>query len=250
MEAIIIEDETAAAKNLKAILAEIEPNLKIVAILDSIKKSVEWFLKKPAPDLVFMDIQLADGQSFNIFNQIAVESPVIFTTAYDEYALEAFKVNSIDYLLKPIRQEDVARALIKFKNFTGSDRENYSARVSQVMTEPEYFKTFLIPFRDKLIPVPTSTISYFYCNDEKVTITTNDGMSLQVEKTLDSLMGRLDPAMFFRANRQFIISHQAIKEVVVWFGNRLSVKLVSETQEKIIISKARVGDFKKWLMRN
>ena len=134
MKAVIIEDETAAVRNLKAILAELAPEIKIVATLDSVKKSVAWFNNHPAPDLIFMDIHLADGRSFLIFNQINVESPVIFTTAYDEYALEAFKVNSIDYLLKPINPEDVSRALSKFKKLTQNDKEEYSSRIATFLS--------------------------------------------------------------------------------------------------------------------
>ncbi|HBL73740.1 MAG: DNA-binding response regulator [Bacteroidetes bacterium GWF2_42_66] len=250
MKAVIIEDETAAVRNLKAILADLAPEIKIVATLDSVKKSVAWFGNHPAPDLIFMDIHLADGQSFLIFNQVHVESPVIFTTAYDEYALEAFKVNSIDYLLKPINPENVSRALAKFQKLTQNDKEDYSARIAKLISTRSYFRTFLIPVKDKLIPLPTGKISHFYSKNEKVVICTLEGHSYPYDKTLDSLMDKLDPATFFRANRQYIIAHQAVKEVVVWFGSRLAVKLISETSERIIISKARVSSFKKWLIKN
>ena len=250
MKAVIIEDETAAVRNLKAILAELAPEIKIVATLDSVKKSVAWFNNHPAPDLIFMDIHLADGRSFLIFNQINVESPVIFTTAYDEYALEAFKVNSIDYLLKPINPEDVSRALSKFKKLTQNDKEEYSSRIATFLSNRSYFRTFLIPMKDKLKPVSANKISHFYSKNEKVVICTLEGQAYPYDKTLDSLTDKLDPVAFFRANRQYIISHQTVKEVVVWFGNRLAVKLVSDTSERIIISKARVSSFKKWLMKS
>ncbi|MCW3785192.1 LytR/AlgR family response regulator transcription factor [Plebeiibacterium sediminum] len=251
MKAVIIEDEVVAVKNLIAILKELEPNLEIIAVLDSIQSSVNYFQNNELPDLVFMDIQLADGESFEIFKSIEITCPVIFTTAYDSYALEAFKVNSIDYLLKPIEPENVQRALNKLKNFSNNDLEEYAKRMNHFIADKaEYTKTLLIKYRDKLIPLPTAQIAYFYTENEMVTVHSLDGQEWPVESSLDTLMSKLDPSEFFRANRQFIISHSAVKEVVVWFGNRLSVNLNVPTKERIIISKARVSVFKKWLVNN
>ena len=251
MKAVIIEDEVVAVKNLKAILKELEPNLEIIAVLDSIQSSVNYFKNNELPDLVFMDIQLADGESFAIFKSVEISCPVIFTTAYDSYALKAFKVNSIDYLLKPIEPENVQRALNKLKNFSNNDLEEYAKRMNSFIADKaEYTKTLLIKYRDKLIPVPTSQIAYFYTENEIVTLHTIDGKEWPVESSLDTLMSKLDPSEFFRANRQFIISHRSVKEVVVWFGNRLSVNLKVSTKERIIISKARVSVLKKWLVNN
>ncbi len=249
MEAIIIEDETAAVKNLKAILDAVAPELKIIATLDSVKKSVEWLKNHDAPELIFMDVHLADGQSFHIFKQVEVESPVIFTTAYDEYAFEAFKVHSIDYLLKPINPEDVLRALNKFRKLTRSDKKDYLSRISAMMSERQYFRTFLVQKKDRLIPLPVNRIAYFYSKDEKVTVCSLDGECYPYDKTLDSLMTKLDPVEFFRANRQYIIAHSAVREVIVWFGGRLSVVLFAETDERVIISKARVTAFKNWMTK-
>jgi len=251
MRAVIIEDEVVAVKNLKAILQELEPDLEVIAVLDSIQSSVKYFQNNDLPDLVFMDIQLADGESFAIFKSVEITCPVIFTTAYDSYALEAFKVNSIDYLLKPIEPENVQRALNKLKNFTNTDLESYAKRMNSFISETtDYTKTLLIKYRDKLIPIPTSQIAYFYTENENVVLRTLEDEEWPVESSLDTIMSKLDPSEFFRANRQFIISHQAVKEVVVWFGNRLSINLKVPTSERIIISKARVSLLKKWLVNN
>ncbi|MBS2098894.1 LytR/AlgR family response regulator transcription factor [Carboxylicivirga linearis] len=251
MKALIIEDEHTAAENLKAIIKQEEPDMEIMDVLDSVQASVDYFQNNPLPDIIFMDIHLADGQSFLIFEKIELTCPVIFTTAYDEYALEAFKVNSIDYLLKPIEPNDVSKAIKKLKQLTHTDKDEYTQRIETFLSSrTNYTKTFLIPHKDKLIPIPTSQIAFFYTSNEAVSVTTTDGRTYPMDKSLDTLMTKLDPEAFYRANRQFIISHHAIKEVAIWFGNRLSAILVVPTQERIIISKARVSSFKKWLIQS
>lgn len=250
MKVIIIEDETAAARNLKVILSKIAPEIEILAILDSVKSSVKWLHKNSAPDIIFMDIHLADGKSFLIFNEIEVNSPVIFTTAYDEYALDAFKVNSIDYLLKPIRPEDVERALNKFTKINAKAREAYLLKLSQFTSQKDFLKTLLIPHKEKLIPLSIEKIAFFHTKNDYVSAITIDGKSYPIDKTLDTLMGKLDPKFFFRANRQFIIAHCAVKDVNVWFGNRLLINLIIDSKDQIIISKARVSMFKKWFVGN
>ena len=160
MKVLIIEDETAAAKNLKAILQSVTPDAEVVDVLDTVVDSVEWFKNNPSPDLVFMDIHLSDGDSFKIFDKVTVTSPVIFTTAYDQYALKAFQVNSIDYLLKPIKEEEVRRAVDKWQLLTGADRGEYVERVDKMVSEQQRERqSFLVRFRDKLIPVSQSDIS-------------------------------------------------------------------------------------------
>ena len=198
MKALIIEDETAAARNLAAILRQTAPDVEIVATLESVEESVEWLRSNPHPDLLFMDIHLADGDSFRIFDAVEIAAPVIFTTAYDQYALEAFKVNSIDYLLKPLNASDVGRALAKLHRLTSVERSDY-------------------------------------------------GAAYPLDKTLEALQGLLPESEFFRANRQFIVARQAVKEIAVWFGSRLTLHLTVETPERIVISKARVPEFKAWL---
>ena len=248
MKAIIIEDENMAAKALKKLLAEVSPEAEILAVLDTIEDSVAWLKKNPMPDILFMDIHLADGSSFAIFDQVDVTCPVIFTTAYDEYALKAFEVNSIDYLLKPINKDDLGRAMQKYQNLSGRDldRGRLSALLAQLDTRPKYRSCFLLPERDKLIPLPTSDIAYVYIDSKTVKMVSKELKTFYISQTLDDLMSELDPKVFFRANRQFIISRNAVKDVSVWFGNKLAVNLTVETPEKIIVSKARVAEFKTW----
>lgn len=251
MNTVIIEDETAAVQNLKAILSETAPDIEVIRVFDSIKSAVRYFRESDMPDLVFADIQLADGESFEIFKEVDVTCPIIFTTAYDSYAMEAFKVNSIDYLLKPIEPAQVQKALTKLRQFTSVDIDAYSRQIKQFINkENTYRKTFLVNVADKFIPVPVSRIAYFYTTGNRTLLTTMDDTEYAIDKTLETVMSYLDPSLFFRANRQFIVSHKAVAEVAIWFGNRLSVVLSLPVPEKIIISKARVSLFKQWLREN
>lgn len=248
MKILIIEDETAAAQNLSSILRKLSPDVEIIDVLDTVTDSVEWFAGNPTPDLVFMDIHLSDGESFRIFDSVKITAPIIFTTAYDQYALEAFKVNSIDYLLKPINEAEVQRALNKWHTLTGNEASSYIKRVEQMVQEEHNEKqTFLVRFRDKIIPLSCQDIAYCYTCDERVSAYNLKGERLPLEYTLETLQGMLSSKRFFRANRQFIISRDAVKDISVWFGSRLQLNLKVETPEKIIISKARVPEFKSWL---
>ena len=246
MKALIIEDETAAARNLAAILRQTAPDVEIVATLESVEESVEWLRSNPHPDLLFMDIHLADGDSFRIFDAVEIAAPVIFTTAYDQYALEAFKVNSIDYLLKPLNASDVGRALAKLHRLTSVERSDYGSRV-RTLAASRREEVFLVHVRDKIIPLHRSRIAYCYTSNEKVTAYGFDGAAYPLDKTLEALQGLLPESEFFRANRQFIVARQAVKEIAVWFGSRLTLHLTVETPERIVISKARVPEFKAWL---
>ena len=248
MKAIIVEDEMLAARNLQSILSKLG-TVQVVAVLDSITETVEWFSYNPQPDLMFLDIHLADGSAFEIFDRTEIRCPVIFTTAYDEYALRAFKVNSIDYLLKPIDSLAVERALKKLQGLTVTD--NMQDAVNKLMASfraTSTFKThFLVPAKgDKLIPVQAVDIAFFYIDNGLVKAVTFDEKSFRFEHTLDELAEMLDPNAFFRANRQFIISRKAIKDIDLWFNNRLSVNLKIPAPEKILISKARISEFKNW----
>ena len=247
MRVVIIEDETAAAQNLTAILRKVCPNIEIVATIDTVVDSVEFFRSAPALDLVFMDIHLADGASFRIFDSVEVMTPIIFTTAYDQYAIEAFKVNSIDYLLKPINEEGVKRAIEKWQRLTSTERKEYSERVSEVAQHRPTEQTFLVHFRDKIIPLKTEDVAFFHTFEERVTAYCYSGDKYQVDMTLEALQTKLAGDDFFRANRQFIISRKAVKDISVWFGSRLSANLTIESPERIVIPKARVSDFKEWL---
>ncbi|MBQ8854377.1 MAG: response regulator transcription factor [Alistipes sp.] len=251
MKLLIIEDETAAAQNLRSILKSVTPEAEIVDTIDTVVDSIEWFENNPMPDLVFMDIHLSDGESFKIFDRVNITSPVVFTTAYDQYALKAFEVNSIDYLLKPINEQAVRRAVDKWRNLTGAAKSEYNSRVdTMVRQHASYRNSFLVRFRDKLIPVSPEDIAYCYTSEEKVYAFGYNGERYPMEYTLEALQGMLSPVDFYRANRQFIIAREAVADISVWFGSRLSVNLKLETPEKIIVSKARVPEFKQWLINS
>lgn len=246
LNAIIIEDETAAAVNLQAVIKEVAPDVEVTALLESIGETVEYFARHPQPDLIFMDIHLADGNSFRIFDMTEITSPVIFTTAYDNYALKAFEVNSIDYLLKPIKTSDVERAINKFRRFTHTEKADYKLRM-ETMTRESREEIFLIPLRDKLIPLHRDEIAFCHTANERVTAYTFAGEQYPLDKTLEALQAQLPHDRFFRANRQFIVARQAVKEISIWFGSRLSVHLTVDVPERIIISKVRVPEFKAWM---
>ncbi len=265
MKSIIIEDEQIAAQNLKRLLAEIAPETEVAAILQTVEETVEYFAafdhgEQPAstyPDLVFMDIHLADGLAFHVFDSVTIKCPIIFTTAYDQYALDAFKVNSIDYLLKPISHDDLERAIAKVRDLvrrsTGSQGAQPQsltpetiAAVMDMMQRRKYKSHFLMPVRDKLVPLPVSEIAYIYL-DEKITrVVTLGGQSFPLDKPLDAVYALLDPARFFRANRQYIIAHSAVKDISVWPLSKLNITLTVPTPEKIIVSRARTAEFKDW----
>lgn len=246
---IIVEDETAAVVNLRSMLSMVVGDYEIVAILESVEESIDFFKGDVDADVVFMDIHLADGDSFHIFRSVDIDIPIIFTTAYNEYALEAFKVNSIDYLLKPFKEEDLRRALDKLHRLTTTERELQRVNVDKMAREAQsdLLQTMLIRYKDKIVPVSMDDVAFFYTYAERVTLTTLSGDSYPVDKTLETLSQQLSDSKFFRANRQFIISRRAIKDIAVWFGNRLTLNLVVDTPERIIISKARVPEFKQWL---
>ena len=250
MRVVIIEDETAAALNLAAILRKVCPDVEIVETIDTVVDSVEFFGSATQLDLVFMDIHLADGASFRIFDNVKVETPIIFTTDYDQYAIEAFKVNSIDYLLKPINEEGVKRAINKWQHLTSTERSEYTSRISQVAEKQRVEQqSFLVHFRDKIIPLQRKDIAFFHTFEERVTAYCHSGEKYLIELTLEALQAKLPSEDFFRANRQFIISRKAVKEMSVWFGSRLLVNLATETPEQIVIPKAKVRDFKNWIAK-
>lgn len=246
MKALIIEDETAAAINLQSILRLEAPALEIAGVLESVAESVDWLRTNPRPDLLFMDIHLADGDAFRIFDSVEVASPVIFTTAYDQYALAAFRVNSIDYLLKPLNAADVRRALDKLHRLSGSERVEYGSRVKK-MAATQHEQAFLVHVRDRIIPLRREDIAFCYTANEKVTACDYAGNTYPLDKTLEALLAVLPSEDFFRANRQFIIARRAVAQIAVWFGSRLSIHLGVATPERIIVSKARVSEFKLWL---
>ena len=244
MKAVIIEDETTAVNSLKAILAQntVTP-IEVIAELESIEESVEFFRTSPHPDIIFMDIHLADGSAFKI------DAPVVFTTAYDEYALQAFQVSSIDYLLKPVTLVSLERALNKLRLFDTEERLAHIRQTNRTIQSRHTVRSLLIMLADKFYPLPAEEILYFYTANEKVTAYTFDGKQHPVDRTLDALGEQLDERLFFRANRQFIISRNAIKDIDLGFGSRLSVNLTLPVPERIIISKTKTPIFKKWILR-
>lgn len=253
MKALIIEDEKAAVRNLKALLKEVAPDTEVTDVLDSVTDSVAWFESNHAPDVVFMDIHLADGSSFEIFEHVRIDCPIIFTTAYDEYALRAFKVNSVDYLLKPIGAADLQRALDKLKTLhhTPDQSNALSAPINALQKHERYKTHFLIPYKgDKLLPLAVDQIQYFCIADGVTKAVVGPNESYVLPNTLDELADSLDPERFFRVNRQYLISRNAVQDIDLWFNNRLAINLKVPTEEKILVSKLRVNDFKAWFSGN
>ena len=247
MKALIIEDEMMASQALSKLIGKVSPETEVVGVLQTIAEAKDWFKSNPMPDLVFMDIHLADGSSFAIFDKVNITCPVIFTTAYDEYALKAFEVNSIDYLLKPINKKDLERAMNKFNTLTGGADGDYKALATMIEDlKPKWKNYFLLPERDKLVPLAAKDIAYVCIDDKMVKIVSFDRKTYYTNQTLDELLEQLEASAFFRANRQYIVSRSAIKDVSIWFGNKLALNLNVEVPDKIIISKARVSEFKQW----
>jgi DNA-binding LytR/AlgR family response regulator len=250
MKVLIVEDETVASENLVAMLAEIDPFIEIAGITESIDQTVRWLQSNPPPQLIFMDIHLSDGAAFSIFNCIHVETPIIFTTAYDEYALEAFKVNSVDYLLKPIKSDELKRALDKFGKLTHVDILQYLSQLTKLTPMPGYRDKMLIPVKDKLLPIDVKDLSCIYTTDKNTSVYLKDGKSYPYHKTLDQVIASLNPTDFIRANKQFVIARNSVKNITIWFDNRLLVTLDIEVPERIYISKNKASEFKAWMMRS
>ena len=254
MNILIIEDEPLAVQKLTMLLHEIAPQTNIVGQTDGIESSVEWLQTHPAPDLVLMDIELSDGQSFDIFNQIEVTSPVIFTTSYDEYAIQAFRVNSVDYLLKPIKADDLTRALQKYERQTRSSAPQLDitrlVQELQRQSQPREYRTrFLVKQGQRLLPIETDTIAYFFVDDGLSLFCTHDRNRHMVDYSLEDLEQMLDPKAFFRVNRQFILSVRAVAQIHTHFNGKLKLHLSPPTDKEVMVSRERVNDFKDWLGR-
>lgn len=251
MKALIIEDEKAAVRNLIALLKEVAPETEVIGVLDSVTDSVAWFAENASPELVFLDIHLADGSSFEIFDHVQIDCPIIFTTAYDEYALKAFKVNSVDYLLKPIAAADLRQAFEKLKALhrTPESQESLATLIRQLQRRDRYKSHFLVPYKGgKLLPLAVDQVQYF-CIAEGITrAVVGPDESYVLPHTLDELAESLDPERFFRANRQYLISRSAVQDIDLWFNNRLAINLKVPAGEKILVSKLRVNEFKNWFV--
>lgn len=251
MRILIIEDEALAAKKIRKMVEENEPGAVIAGITDSIESSVQWLQQEPHPDVILMDIELADGQSFEIFSRVDVKSTIIFTTAYDEYALRAFKVNSIDYLLKPVDPEELRRAFRKLKDRSGTGLQVLS--MEQIIdalkdrTSPAYKKRFLVKQGQRLIPVDISEIAFFYTEDKVSFIRSFSDVRFMVDHSLDELEELLNPEHFFRANRQFIVSLKSLDGIHHHFNGKLKINLRPAPGEDVFVSRERAADFKTWL---
>jgi DNA-binding LytR/AlgR family response regulator len=248
MRILIVEDETAAYENLVQILIEVDPTIEVVGYTESVRQTIQWLKINENPDLILMDIHLSDGSAFSIFDSIKLEIPVIFTTAYDEYAIEAFKVNSIDYLLKPIKVGDMRRAIEKFIKWTRQDVIRYLSQLNKIALATKHNDKLLIPDKDKLIPVDMKEIAFFYTTNKNTSIYLRTGKSYPYSKTLEQIEGTLNPAEFIRANKQFIVARHSVKNITIWFDSRLLITLDIEPPERLYVSKNKAADFKAWIV--
>lgn len=246
---LIIEDELLAADYLEGLIREVDGGFEVKSKLGSVKESVDW-LEKNKADLIFLDIQLSDGLSFSIFDQVSVSTPIIVTTAYDQYAIKAFDLNSVDYLLKPIRKTDLADSLKKLKSLKAAYSIDFENLLSAIQgNKPSYRKRFLIRVADKYNSIEAEDIAYFYVSEKGGFLKRYNGYSYPIDISLGALEGMLDPACFFRINRKYMISRNAIVSLTSWSRNRIKVSLKPpvENESEVIVSIYNVADFKKWL---
>ncbi len=257
MKILIIEDEAIAARRIKKMVTGFNETNEIVGQVDSVEDAVNWFETHPSPDLILCDVELADGQSFEIFNQTTVNSPVIFTTAYDEYAIKAFKVNSIDYLLKPVKEEDLKRSIEKFQQmrraFASESKPTLDIQslIEELNVQKQntfnYRERFLIKQGQRYFTIMTDEVAYFYTKDKVVFLKCNNNKEYIIDYSLDDLEKDMDPKKFFRANRQFLVELKSVDKIHMWFNSKLKVQLRPETSEELIISREKAAEFKQWL---
>ncbi|AKD55266.1 LytR/AlgR family response regulator transcription factor [Spirosoma radiotolerans] len=261
MNVLIIEDEELAVRKLTKLLQDVDPTLTIVGTAASVQASVNWLQthlpgQPSAPDLILMDIELADGQSFEIFEQTTVPVPVIFTTSYDEYALRAFKVNSIDYLLKPIKRHELEASLEKHRQLSAKSNPETASLVSidalvqqlrQQVVPTDYRRRFLVRHLSQWVPIEVSDIAYFNSEEGVSLFRTRANQKYSVDYTLDELEAMLDPAQFFRANRQFIVDITSVQQIHPYFNNKLKLTLKPSPDDEVLVSRERATDFKKWM---
>jgi DNA-binding LytR/AlgR family response regulator len=250
MRTIIIEDEEYAARRLENLIRECDPSIEIVAKLQSVKESVAWFKSNVHPDLIFLDIQLEDDLSFAIFEQVKVQSKIIFTTAYDEYAIKAFKLKSIDYLLKPINKEELCQAILKYKQWD-TEKNVYvdpvELRKLLLPNQPAYRDRFLVTVGEKLKSIHVDDIAYFFSTSGITFVVMNSKSQYSVDMSLDTIKEQLNPEFFFRINRQYFVRLSAIANVIIYPKSRLKVVLNPSTDETIFVSLEKVPDFKRWM---
>jgi two-component system response regulator LytT len=254
IKTIIIEDEPPAANRLKTMLEKSLVPIDVVEIIDSVEGATDLFQKEVAHDLIFMDIQLGDGLSFEIFEEVSIKKPVIFTTAYDQYTLQAFKVNSVDYLLKPIDQEDLQNSLNQFLSYHQSQNETdrYSSHILNMIQEinkPQFKDRFLVKKGNQLVVVPCKEVSYFYSEDGYAHICTKSGNKYILDQTMDNIVNQVDPGHFFRISRKVILNIASIQSIHPYFNSRLKLKLDPISHFEVVVSRERVKTFKDWLDR-
>ncbi|KPK84178.1 MAG: hypothetical protein AMS27_10640 [Bacteroides sp. SM23_62_1] len=250
MNVLIIEDEKPAADKLVSLLNKTLHDITVLETLETVEDSINWLMNNEPPDLIFMDIQLADGISFEIFDSVEIKTPLIFTTAYDEYAIRAFKVNSIDYLLKPIDSGSLAKAIDKFKTLYPTKIDNKKIELIYNQLVKKYKIRFFIKFGSHCRSVLTDEIRYFFIVERSTFINTFSGKIFDIDYSLDQVQKMVDPEKFFRINRNFIISIDAITDIITWSSNRLKVKLTGGDENfEMVVSREKVSDFKSWLDR-
>lgn len=256
MDLLIVEDEQLGFERLAKLLKEIRPGANIVGHTLSIRSTVKWLQENPRPDLIFMDIELADGQCFEIFNQVEVHSPIIFTTSYDEYALRAFKLNSIDYLLKPVRREELEHSINKFLNLRQpADRSGLQNQIESLLLEfqqkadpAKYRHRFLVKQGQRLISIDVGDIAWFHAEGKLCFLKTWENQRYLIDYTLEELDNLMDPHEFFRVNRGYIVNIKAIKNISSYFKGKLILQLSPKTDENdVIVSKEKASEFKGWL---
>jgi two-component system, LytTR family, response regulator LytT len=249
MNIIIIEDEQKTAKSLEKIIMELRPEARIIGQYQSIEKSVE-VLSEKQPDLIFMDIQLADGLSFEIFKSVKITSPVVFCTAYDEYSLEAFKSNGVDYILKPFSKNDIAEALVKVDSLKNFFQQKIVPDFGDLLSKlggPSGKTSFLVFKNQKYTTIQTDNIAFFYIRNDSTSIMCFDKQEFAINQPLDQVTASVSEKQFFRINRQFLVNFKAIKEVEHYFMRKLYVKLIIETPEKLLINKEKSHTFLTWM---
>ena len=250
LKILIIEDEEPAAKRLFKMIKEIEPGIELLDSIASVSSAIKWFKENDPPDLVFSDIQLADGTSFDIFKEVRILCPIIFVTAFDQYAIDAFKVNSIDYLLKPLKKDELLVAITKFKKTTTSQTPSFDINKLLEAYKPQsqsYKTRFIVRYGEHIKTIHTDEIAYFYTEDKVNFLTTHEGRRFAIDFNLDSLETLLEPKAFFRINRQFLISINSITEMFAYTKSRVLIKLKPVTKQETIVSTERSADFKTWL---
>jgi DNA-binding LytR/AlgR family response regulator len=250
MRIVIIEDEMFAARRLENMIHEYDPSIEVAATLESVKDSITWFRSNKEPDLIFLDIQLEDDLCFSIFDQVKVSSQIIFTTAFDEYAIKAFKLKSIDYLLKPVNREELSQAISKFKNWNNEKPvliNPEELRSMIVQQKVQYRERFSVTVGEKLKTISVDDIAYFYSTSGITFAVINTKNQYSIDLSLDAIKEQLDPAGFFRVNRQYLVKLKAIANVHVFPKSRLKLDLNPASSEEIFVSQEKVPEFKRWL---